>query len=495
MSDINLSQNRVEGGFFLHNGHKPAPYKWPVDDNNTYWFVGTYRNSGSPVRDSLIEMIRCAKRRIFIASFMIGDEEVISELINAAQRLKGSVYVITAVDKRSLRRGLDEYENQDQEPPEQRRKNFERLTTNGIYVRGHEFCHAKFAVVDDTIALVGSANFVKNSFERAGEADLVIKNPLQVQQCAKLFTELWYEGCLWEVPPGETYVVAERGQQKPPTRPSQPMGLPGEIVWTNGPEQTSLLRAIHKTIDSAADHLTLSTYSIVGMQDTPSLLLAPLKNAVDRGVRVKLFIRQRNAWPEQRGELLALHNMGVNIYGDILNHAKVALADRQTGVIFSANLDANYGLDKGVEIGVVLPNADVTMQVQHYVDHCIEEADVKFVHDPTLADLNGKLAARWCMMCPIPSVVNIGEDHSDWDAIRTMASCGPVLFEQESPGSWRLFGGSQSVLLCNSTKMFKLKEWREEEVSVYQRLCQWSKSVRGTCPDEMRGFCASRFSV
>ena len=176
------------------------------------------------------------------------------------------------------------------------------------------------------------------------------------------------------------------------------------------------------------------------------------------------------------------------------NHAKVALADGQTGVVFSANLDANHGLDSGVEIGVVLPNADVTGQVQHYVDHCIEEADVEFVCNPTLADLNGQLAARWYKKCQIPSVVNIGKSKSDWAAIRTMTSCGPVLFEQESPNNWRLFGSSQSVLLCSSKKMFKLMEWQSEEISAYQRLSQWAQSVRGICPDAIRGFCTFRFS-
>ena len=100
-------------------------------------------------------------------------------------------------------------------------------------MRGHESCHAKFAVVDDTIALAGSANFVAKGFEWTGEANLLVREPLQVRQLARLFTSLWYEGCRWQVPPGETYQVAHRQLTKPPVSPDRPdIGTVGAL-WTN----------------------------------------------------------------------------------------------------------------------------------------------------------------------------------------------------------------------------------------------------------------------
>ncbi len=48
--------------------------------------------------------------------------------------------------------------------------------------------------------------------------------------------------------------------------------------------------------------LTLSSYSIVGMMSNPEMLFDDIVSAVKRGVQVRLFVRQRNAFSGQRGE-------------------------------------------------------------------------------------------------------------------------------------------------------------------------------------------------
>ena len=152
---VDVSRNIVHGGFFVLGKREVTPFTvshGPPGDEET---LVTYRGSGAPIRDALVSAIRSAKHRVFIASFMLGDEDVVREMIAAADRLKGGVYLITALDERSLGRGLREYEESEQESPEERKKNFERLTSSGVYVRGHESCHAKFAVIDDRIAIVG----------------------------------------------------------------------------------------------------------------------------------------------------------------------------------------------------------------------------------------------------------------------------------------------------------------------------------------------------
>lgn len=52
--DIDISQNRVEGGFFLYNGHKPAPYEWPTGEKDEYRFVGAYRSDRIRTCDFLV---------------------------------------------------------------------------------------------------------------------------------------------------------------------------------------------------------------------------------------------------------------------------------------------------------------------------------------------------------------------------------------------------------------------------------------------------------
>ncbi len=129
---LDLSGNRVDGDFFLLKRAQPPRFDWQPEPAGDYRIVGTYKGSGAPIRDALLEMLERARRRVFVASFVIGDDAVVEALARTAEHLKGGVYVISALDERSLRRWLQKYEEDEQESPEERRKNFERLMSSGV---------------------------------------------------------------------------------------------------------------------------------------------------------------------------------------------------------------------------------------------------------------------------------------------------------------------------------------------------------------------------
>ncbi len=498
MKKLKLAENRVEGGFFLHNGQQPQPLVWPEDKGQRVRFLGTYRGSGSPVRDSLVSMIRGATKRVFVASFMLGDEEIIREMLAAAERLRGGVYLITALDEKSLRRGLEEYEESEHTAPEERRKNFERLTSGGVYVRGHEECHAKFAVVDDTVAIVGSANFVTNGLEWTNEADVLIRDPDQVRQVAGLFIELWYGGCTWEIPPGMKYIVSERAVAESPVRPATSQTPPTRFVWTNGRGQTMLLDAIREVADSAKQELTLATYSVAGMRKEPSLIFDHLHRAVKRGVRVRLLVRQRNAWPDQMSDLLVAADMGVAIHGDLRNHAKVIIADRDVGVVFSANLDAAHGLTSGVEAGIRVDDSDAIKALSEYVEHVISNADAAFFRNPTVGELDGQLAARWCGKWPYSQRLVVHADRAARTAFTKEASSGPCLFEQQGDNKICLYAGSTAIVLAGPTDESSMHcESLTQCTPATERLRDWLVSVRRDQGNvsAKRGFCPAEISM
>jgi hypothetical protein len=496
MSVIDVSRNTISGGYFLLNQNRGMPFAAASGATGSEQVLVTYRDSGAPIRSKLIAMIRGATRRVFVASFMLGDEDVIREMIAAAERLKGGVYLITALDERSLGRGLREYEDNEQESPEERKKNFERLTAAGVYVRGHESCHAKFAVVDDCAAIVGSANFVSKGFEWTGEADVYLRDVEPVQQLIRLFTELWFEGCAWEIPPGITYLVAERSGSVPPHRPMSPDGRLGEIVWTNGGGQMSLVGAIQEIIQSAQKDLILSTYSIVQMQAKPHLLHAHILRAVERGVRVRLFVRQRNAWPDQMGELVVLHDAGVSIHADLRNHAKVAIADRVRAILFSANFDGIHGLDSGVEVGYRLKEGGAIGELVRYMEHAITNADTSFRRDPTAAELDGRLAAKWCKSWPRESDLAVACPSKEFAFLSNEAAEGPCLYEKLNDTRYRLYVGGAVVDGAFERETFvsnvgPMSDGRDAA----SRLKEWMKSPR-TRADNIpvsRGFFAGRF--
>jgi phosphatidylserine/phosphatidylglycerophosphate/cardiolipin synthase-like enzyme len=499
VNQIDFAPLVVKGGFFLLRSLRkapPAPYIWPCDTGLSRRFLGTYRDSGAPIRDALIDAIRAARRRVFVASFMLGDEPLIEELIAAADRLQGGVYVITALDERSLRKGLEEYEPTEQEAPEERQKNFERLTSAGVYVRGHESCHAKFAVIDDHTAVVGSANFVTNGFLWTGEANVLLRDPAGVQQLARLFTEFWFEGCTWEVPPGQTYVVAQRAAVTPPARPDRPTGDQSDVVWTDGGETSPLLDAIQDTIKSAQQQLTLSTYSIVGMRENPALLLAPVREAAKRGVAVRLFVRQRNAFPGQMEDVIALHDAGVEIYADTRNHTKVAVADEHLAVVFSANLHAYQGLRGSVEAGVRINDQQTVRELLRYVEHAIKYADTQFVRDPTHAQLDGQLAARWCQKWPYQEDVAARCDDGRFAQLLEQARSGPCLFERTGQHV-RFYLGTVSVDgRVENGKVTVGSQVANADRTSTDRLRGWLQSVRDVAKNStsQRGFFAGRMS-
>jgi hypothetical protein len=279
-------------------------------------------------------------------------------------------------------------------------------------------------------------------------------------------------------------VVAEREFTTAPLRPEGPGGEHGEFVWTNGSEEASLLTSIRTVIDSAQSSLILSSYSIVGMQETPGLLFDNICGAVKRGVQVQLFLRQRNASPEQMQDVIALHDAGVSIHADTRNHAKVAIADETHAVLFSANFDRNHGLDSGVEIGYRLAFPAAIAELLRYMQHAIQNANTEFVRNPTHRQLDGNLAARWCKPWPNDVQSDVECPVAVFSQFAAQSETAPCLFEIDSGSRVQLFLGDATVFmrLCDERLIVDeapLQDCGEPPICSADRVGQWLRSVRG----------------
>lgn len=493
MTALDLSEKQIEGGFFTLSSRRRTPYQWTLNTGGRENFLGTYCESGAPIRDALISMLRDAKKNVFIASFIVGDAELLEEIVAASDRLRGGVYVICALDDRSLRRGLEDEEELGDESPEERKKNFERLTSRGVYVRGHESCHAKFAIADDSVAILGSANFVKNGFEWTGEANIHLTEQVEVRRLKRLFTALWYEGCTFEIPPGINYLVKGRVPTQSPVNYPETKWAPGSVVWTDGKQQTSLLTSINEVIAGARRTLTLSSYSIVGMVEHSEMLIDGILSAVSRGVRVRFFVRQRNAYADQRRELEYLFNQGVEIFGDTRNHAKVAIGDDSDAVLFSANFDAKHGLVSGVEVGYRLSDSGQIGNLIRYIEHAIENADTNYVFRPTLGELDGGLAARWCEKWKYQTVLKVSGMADHLNKYRHAPIVPPVLYEERIDGVIDLRIGDCVISgRVSGDRLIELKSTGNQDEDSSLKLEDWLGSVRqkGDPNVRRRGFFA-----
>ncbi len=199
-SAIDLGAGRCEDGFFLLRDHVPRPFL-PGTGNGSGWrFCATFRDSPTSLRDAVLDLIRNARRKVFVTSFILGDDELIEALAATARRLTGGVYVISELSERSLSRGLSQLADRTErgqsvdQKVEAEKKRFMSLVRQGVAVRGHENCHAKFVVVDDQVAWVGSANLETRAFTVVGEAGVVLDDRRSVATLARLFGRMWMVG-------------------------------------------------------------------------------------------------------------------------------------------------------------------------------------------------------------------------------------------------------------------------------------------------------------
>ena len=435
---LDLGALPVAGGFFVRRANRPArtPFLPAAAGATGYRHSCTYAGGGSTSRADLIGLIDAARRKVFVASYFIGDAETREALCRAAERLRGGVYVISAMTERDLDRAINEVGEDEEVDRQIERKRFEELTRHGIAVRGYEGCHAKFVVVDDRAALVSSANLTTAGLDSTGENGILVDVPADVDRLARFFAVLWY-GCRWEMAMTGEPVVAERraaGRTIPLPPPDPDANGP---IWTLH-EQHHIGTAIRRLVASARRELLLATFSLDGMVDRPELLLDGLRTAVERGVRVRLLLRGRNHVPPHSADAAALAAMGVRLYPCRLNHAKGVVADRKRGALFSANFDARHGLDRDVELGMRLDGTPALGEAVRYFEHAIAERDLDYVVDPAGRVLADRLFSFATSPWPLPPTVGVTAGDADWAGLAGLTR-GPVLFAAEAGGKVLLY--------------------------------------------------------
>ncbi len=466
---IDLGAITSDEGFFLLHDHPEEPFP-PAPMTNTGWrFCSTFRGSTPSLRDAVLELIQNAKRKVFITSFILGDDDLIDALATAARRLTGGVYVISGLSERSLRKGLAELADRGDrgqtitQKVEAEKKRFMSLTNQGIAVRGHENCHAKFVVIDDAVAWVGSANLETRAFTRVGEVGVVLDDPPSVSRLARLFARMWLADCKYELPAFiDSYRVAERTDP-----PSVPFAVPNpvldktaSVLWTDDVDESdtpadvparraSLRMSIHDVINNARQQLLLASFNLNRMSDRPDLLLEPVAEAIGRGVRVKLLVRALNDRDRHRRQAGLFHDLGVHVLADDTNHAKAAVADDAHGLLFSANFDADFGLDPGagIEVGARLDATPALAELARYLRHAMTCASRTYVPRPTAQQLNDGLTAASPPPWPLDESLTIQCDQETWNAFCAATQKGPVIWTRRATEPIELLAGNLRLRL------------------------------------------------
>jgi phosphatidylserine/phosphatidylglycerophosphate/cardiolipin synthase-like enzyme len=350
----------------------------------------------SSLEVSLVKLISGARKRVFCCSFLLGGKQIQEALLEAADRLRGHVYVITSLDEKSLLKGFAE--ELEGVPPsvvlDRSRKNFDVLTKKGVYLRGADEVHAKFCVVDDGRAVVSSANFDPNGLgenraQASGEIGLCVDGD-RAAALAGLFRHLWTNACAYDSPPDEGGFVWRSHGVHPEAPLKAPKAKVGSVLWT-GFGSTAILQEIQDAARSAKSRLRLASYSFTRMARRPELLLDLLLERAAAGVQIELYMRDRSV---DLKDLARLSVPGVTVRADRYNHAKYMLADSSSGALFSANFDGQHGLDSGVETGVRL-KAHELEELERYHEWAWSEASVELRRPGAPEDLAGVNTSPW----------------------------------------------------------------------------------------------------
>ena len=395
---VEYGDSVIPDGFFLLREARPEPVESYTDGNGALFRHLSTFPERSTIKETVLDLLNRAKRHVLFCNFLLQDEEVIHALLTAAKRLRGHVYILTTLKADDFVQGGVAEDDGDGDF-ESHIRCVKQLTQQGLLVKARSDCHAKFMTIDDTEAVVTSANAVPTCYgnvanPRGGprganpENGVLVHIPSEVNRLANFFRAIWRNGCNYYVAPDSNiFEVQQIKSGILPVNPLEPAHRAGEgeILWT-APGDLRLLGRILSMVHTARERLSLSTWVIKGM-DTHELGKT-LRLAAARGVRCQIVVRGMNWREDHRRQCYLLSRaLGsqLTILGDYWNHSKAVVADNGEALVLTGNLDAQHGLDGGVEVGFYSRESSFVTAVSAFLDRLANDAAFEFVADPTQA--------------------------------------------------------------------------------------------------------------
>ncbi len=249
---------------------------------------------------------------------------------------------------------------------------FNKLTGNGII-------HAKYLVVDGTVAYVGSQNFDWRSFEHIHETGLRISEPKLVAQVQAVFNQDWRAQALTAQGMAVPVLNAQR----------QPLALQNDAVLLASPQAYNppgvqdseaalpalLAQAQREVRIQLLDYAPLS-YGPKGTRPYYAVIDNAVRAAANRGVKIKLLVSNWNleALPQVYLKSLAiLPNVEIRVvtlpvassgfipFARVI-HSKTMVIDDQIAWVGTSNWSGGY-FDLSRNLEVVLRNEKMAQRL------------------------------------------------------------------------------------------------------------------------------------
>ena len=280
--------------------------------------------------EPLLKLIHGAGQSLRIKMFVLSDPEIIRALIRAHGRgVKVRIMLnparrsgeIQNTGSRSVLRGAG----------------IDVLDSNPAF----EVTHEKSMVCDDSVALIGSANWEADTFEKTRDYGIVTKDAAEVREIVECFEADWSR------------------------RPFVPHKS-SNLIWSPGIGRVQ----IGQFIDSAKHTLYVQNERY---QD--AIIVEHLVRAKRRGVKVHVMTRPSHSLRADKlvegvGDLRILRDVGVGIrkIRGLRLHAKMMLADRSSAIVGSINL-APGSFDRRRELSIRVKDSEVVKRLSGVVHY------------------------------------------------------------------------------------------------------------------------------
>lgn len=344
------------------------------------------------ILDAMVNMISSAKRRVFLFNWMLQYPAIEESLASAANRLNGRVHVLTTLETSIHSRYSDDEESMNN------LSRLQGLAGNGVYIRLHPEAHAKFLIVDDEL-LVTSANIRDTSLEKNIETGIRVSDSDTVNSFHSFFSYLWLHEANQHIRPSKNDPRLGNPWSQEKTTDS-PIAT-ADAIWTLDKRRMSLVKAIIDTIKSAKKKLRISTYALSNAESgIGKQVVDELVNASQKGVEITILyhatdmaIGRPPRKHEADGFLRLMSCKSVSMRGHPDLHAKHAIADNTSGLLFTANLDGNHGLNTGIEVGVRL-SKEASQHISEWHDTLFDTFPLELVISPTSSELSKRKGTK-----------------------------------------------------------------------------------------------------
>jgi len=363
-----------------------------TDDSLQLYWTNPNKNNYS-IESKLLQMINSAKKRIFLCSFLVNSEPLVDALLKKADKLRGHIYCLTAIDKNYIQYVFDEnlepiYEKYNFKAL-QRLSGNDEMIHSSIAIRGHKNAHAKFLIIDNNEAFITSANFTHSSFKKSVEIGIYSKNRNIVAPLIQLFKDCYLKRYTDIQGFKNKYITSyslyhyKDEIQLPDFKYfNNKLNLTESLIWTydfhktptlNGFENCTIKDSILHLIKSEKKNIDFFTYSIKNLENSEIFnILVDKIESEHLNVRILIFCDKKNRpyITDTVNHLSQLNknNQNLEIRAFSKFHAKGVITTEGV-VLSSANFDGNMGLNGNFEAGIISKDIELKIQVQNFFNY------------------------------------------------------------------------------------------------------------------------------